>query len=459
MGYDGKHILVLGAGESGIGAASVLARCKAHVILNDYQSIALAPAVQAKMDELGVAVITGRQDNDLLEHIDEIVISPGIKPSIPIVKEAQLRNIPVVGEVEVAYRLCKAPMLGVTGTNGKTTTTTLLGDVCKAWYHHVSVGGNIGDSLSEVAFTEPADGVVVAELSSYQLETIQSFRPKGAIILNITPDHLARHGTMEAYRAAKARIFENQTSEDFVVLNADDPLVSSLVTQVHSQLLLISQHNTVQNGAYYQDSTLFAVKEGIATAIINRNEIALPGNHNVENVLAVIALSYALGVSPQVLHDVIAQFHAVEHRLEPVLTYQDVTFYNDSKATNVDSVVKALESFTEPVVLLLGGHDKHTPLEDFMAFAKDKVSAMVMMGEAQQRFHEAANVAGVEHVVDVSSMEEAVHKGFEIALAQHSPTVLLSPACSSFDWYSCFEERGEDFKRIVHSMVEGSESH
>ena len=453
MEYGDKHILVLGAGASGIGASWVLAQVGAHVVLNDYKPVTLPADEEKRLVSAGVDIITGRQDESLLDGVDRIVISPGISLDIPIVKAAQARGLDVVSEVEVAYELSKSPIVAVTGTNGKTTTTTLLTKVLEGTGKPVRVGGNIGDSLSEVAYSMPADGFLVAELSSYQLETIKHFRPLGAIMLNITPDHLARHKTMENYIAAKERIFENQLSTDFMVLNIDDPIVADMEHRVPSHILKISQHQVVPNGAYYDKGQCYVTKDGEATPVIGNDDIHIPGSHNIENILTVIALTYALGVPVETIHRIISEFHGVEHRLERVKTIDGVTFYNDSKATNVDSVVKALESFDQSVILLAGGHDKMTPLEDFMQLVKDHTKAVIFMGEAADRFENAAKEAGVEPIYRASSMKDAVEQGYK--LANQDDIVLLSPACSSFDWYSCFEERGDDFKNCVHMLQEG----
>ena len=392
MEYGDKHILVLGAGASGIGASWVLAQVGAHVVLNDYKPVTLPADEEKRLVSAGVDIITGRQDESLLDGVDRIVISPGISLDIPIVKAAQ-------------------------------------------------------------AYSMPADGFLVAELSSYQLETIKHFRPIGAIMLNITPDHLARHKTMENYIAAKERIFENQLSTDFMVLNIDDPIVADMKHRAPSHILEISQHQVVSNGAYYDKGQCYVTKNGIATPVIGSADIHILGSHNIENILTVIALAYALGVPVETIHRIISEFHGVEHRLERVKTLDGITFYNDSKATNVDSVVKALESFDQSVILLAGGHDKMTPLEDFMQLVKDHTKAVIFMGEAADRFEAAAKEAGVQPIYRASSMKDAVEQGYKLAV--QGDIVLLSPACSSFDWYSCFEERGDDFKNCVHMLQEG----
>lgn len=452
MDYGEKNILVLGAGSSGIGAAWVLAQLHANVVLNDYKSVEFESSTRKKLDDAGVTIITGRQDNSLLNGVDRIVISPGIALSIPIVQEAFNRHIEVVSEVELAYDVCKSPILGVTGTNGKTTTTTLLTQVMESTGLPIKVGGNIGDSLSEAAFNMPEGGYLIAELSSYQLETIKSFCPLGAIVLNVTPDHLARHKTMENYAAAKARIFMNQNAENFVVLNDDDPIVAAMKKDVHSKILSISQHHKVECGAYFEGNTCYAVLDGNVISVIDTEQIHIKGAHNIENILSVIALTYALGVDVERIKRTIENFHGVEHRLERVTTIHDVTFYNDSKATNTDSVVKALDAFDKPVILLAGGHDKMTPLEDFMNVVKENTKEVIFMGEAAERFESVATKVGVTNIHRAQSMKEAVELGYK--LAEPGDIVLLSPACSSFDWYSCFEERGDDFKKCVKELEE-----
>ncbi|KAF1682860.1 UDP-N-acetylmuramoyl-L-alanine--D-glutamate ligase [Veillonella sp. R32] len=456
MEYKGKRILVLGAGRSGIGAAHVLGLLGAKVVLNDYKTVNLTAAEQQLLAEGKVTVITGRQDIDLLTDVDRIVVSPGIALTIPILVEAKQRGLDIVGEVEVAYDISKAPILGVTGTNGKTTTTTLLAEVMAQTGKPIKVGGNIGSSLSEAAYEISRDGYLVAELSSYQLETVKTFQPLGAIVLNITPDHLQRHKTMAAYQAAKENIFAHQQASDRTVLNLDDESVASMKKRVPGKVLCISQDHSVTDGAYFENGQCYAVRGGVAEFVINTAEIHLPGRHNIENILAVIALAYDLGVTAEQIHAVIAQFKGVEHRLEPVAEIAGAMYFNDSKATNTDSAIKAIEAFTAPIILLAGGHDKLTDLTEFMALVKTRVRDLILMGEAAQRFAEAAKAAGVTNIYQVRSMAEAVAKGYELAKA--GDVVLLSPACSSFDWYHCFEERGDDFKNEVQALktlVEG----
>ena len=326
MDYSGSHVLVLGAGLSGIGVAHTLAKLGAIVTLNDYKQIDFDPIESQRLAESHIEVITGQQDFVLLDTATRVVVSPGISLEIPIIQEAKKRNIPVVGEVEIAYEVSKAPILGVTGTNGKTTTTSLLAEVLKEAKWDVYVGGNIGYSLSEQALAVPETGVLVAELSSYQLESIDKFRTKGAILLNVTPDHLLRHKTMERYQEAKENIFRNQELGDWTVLNFDSPIVAEMATRVKGHVLGISQTRPVTDGAYFENNTCYAVMHGKAVPIITTKDIHIPGAHNIENILSVIALTYALGVSAEDIYQAIAKFHGVAHRLERIRTRNGVTY-------------------------------------------------------------------------------------------------------------------------------------
>lgn len=450
MDYSGSHVLVLGAGLSGIGVAHTLAKLGATVTLNDYKKIDFDPAESQRLADNHIEVITGQQDFVLLDTATRVVVSPGISLEIPIIQEAKKRNIPVVGEVEIAYEVSKAPILGVTGTNGKTTTTSLLAEVLKEAKWDVYVGGNIGYSLSEQALAVPETGVLVAELSSYQLESIDKFRTKGSILLNVTPDHLLRHKTMERYQEAKENIFRNQELGDWTVLNFDSPLVVDMAKRVKGHVLGISQERPVTDGAYFENNTCYAVMHGNAIPVITTKDIHIPGSHNIENILSVIALTYALGVPVEDIYRAIAKFHGVAHRLERIRTLNGVTYYNDSKATNTDSTIKALESFTAPLVLIAGGKDKMTDLEEMMELVKTNVKELILIGEAAQRFAEAAVKVGVPHIHRCESMEDAV--SLSARIAEDGDVVLLSPACASFDWYARFEDRGDHFRRLVERL-------
>ena len=342
-------------------------------------------------------------------------------------------------------------VVGVTGTNGKTTTTTLLGEIMKASGRQTVVGGNIGIGLSEQAADLPKEAVVVAELSSFQLEFTQTMKAKAAVVLNITPDHLDRHHTMEAYAEAKKRIFRNQDGDDTAVLNYDDPLVRAMAPDMTGRVVWFSTQGEVPVGAFYQDGQLILRMDGQDTLICREDELHLFGKHNIQNCLAASLLAYAAGVPLDVISGVLKSFRGVEHRLEKVRTIHGVTYYNDSKGTNTDASIKALEAFSGHLVLIAGGYDKMTPLDEFMKLAAEKVDTLILIGAAADRFEQEAKKAGVKDIRRAGySMERAIMMARKIAKAPQA--VLLSPACSSFDMYDNFEQRGRVFKGIVNAI-------
>ncbi|WP_301859039.1 UDP-N-acetylmuramoyl-L-alanine--D-glutamate ligase [uncultured Megasphaera sp.] len=451
MDFTGKHILVLGAGISGQAASLALARHGGSVVLNDKKNIDTSEKPWPELAAAGVQLVFGSQDMGLLEGVDIVVPSPVISPEMPLVAEALRRGLPVWSEVEVACRLTNAEILGVTGTNGKTTTTTLLGEMMKASGRQTVVGGNIGAGLSELAEDLPATAVVVAELSSFQLELTQTLKPKAAVILNITPDHLDRHHTMEAYAAAKERIFRNQDSHDFAALNYDDARVRAMADRMKGHILWFSTEREVPEGAFYDGTSLILRLHGADTVICRDRDLHLFGRHNIQNCLAASLLAHAAGVSLDVIRKVLMSFKGVEHRLEKVRVIHGVTYYNDSKGTNTDASIKALEAFSGHLILIAGGYDKMTPLDEFMALAAKKVDTLILIGNAADRFEEAAKKAGITDIRRAGySMEQAIMMARKIAKAPQA--VLLSPACSSYDMYDNYEQRGRVFKGIVNAI-------
>lgn len=445
-----KKVLVLGAGISGRGAALVLAKRGYDVVISD-----LADHIGDKKKPLldaGVQFCFGPQGDVLLDGMDMVVVSPAVPAENPIVRGADRRGIPVLSEVEVAYRIAKAPILGVTGTNGKTTTTTLLGLMLKEAGIPSVVAGNIGASLSLEVEDVPEDGRIAAELSSFQLEFIDKFHPMAAVILNITPDHMERHHTMEAYAAAKARIFENMDMSNALLLNANDPYTPKLkaMAETHTNVYLLDHSHEVENGACVKDGTMVLHVKGEEITLIPVSEMQLKGLQNVDDALAASFLAYMGGVDAESIRKVLRSFKGLEHRIEYVRTLDGVKYINDSKGTNVDATLKAINSFKEPVILIAGGHDKETPIDDFMAYVRDHTKHLVLMGEAAPRFHKAAEKAGITSMELADSMKDAVLRARKAA--QPGDVVLLSPACSSFDMYTCMEERGRDFKNIVNHL-------
>lgn len=453
MNYSKKNVLVLGLGISGRGVAEVLAQLGANVTINDLKAVAdNDPLVQALKNK-SIHVITGMQNESLLENIDLIVLSPGISPHIPLIEAARQKNIPFVSEVEIAFQLAKMPILGITGTNGKTTTTMLVGAILKTWGKKVVIGGNIGSALSQDALQENID-FLVAELSSYQLENIVDFKTYGSIILNITPDHLARHKTMAAYQKAKENIFKNQEKNGFTILNFDDEAVRAMQTRIGSEVLFFSRTHIPEEGAYCDGTALYIVEDSNLKPVIKVAEIKLKGWHNIENCLAAMALTYKVGCPLEVIHEAIKNFEPVEHRMEFVANIDGVEYYNDSKATNTDSTLKALEAFTHKPILILGGYDKNEELVEFMAFVKKNIKHLICMGAAGQRFFDVAKNEGIENIALVETLKDAVLLARK--LSQDGDIILLSPACSSFDYYKSFEERGQHFKEIVEEIQKGA---
>ena len=446
-----KAVLVYGIGISGCGAADILARKGKRVVLYNDAAHEVDAELKALLAQTGGQVVIGATEH-LLDDIEEVILSPGISLENPLVQEALRRGINVTGEAELAYRNYGGHIIGITGTNGKTTTTMLVGEMLATLPCVTKVGGNIGMALTKEVETMPDNSWLAAELSSYQLETVQNFRAEIAVILNLTPDHLTRHHTMEAYGAAKCNIFKNQHPEDVTLLNFDDPIVKSWGGLVPGRLCWFSRKQVLPQGIYMDNGDFVIAWNDTKEVICNKKDLQIFGGHNEENVLAAIGAAFFAGVEPCNIAAVLKNFKGVEHRIEYTATINGVAYYNDSKATNTDSAIKALEAFANGhLILIAGGTDKLTPLEEMMALVKTKVDTLILLGEAAERFNEAAVKAGVADIRRVSSMSEAVELAHKIA--QPPQTVLLSPACSSFDMFSGFPERGRCFKKIVAELA------
>ncbi len=445
--FSAKRIVVLGAGVSGISVAYILQRLGAEVTLSDAKPADKIDKDFSQLKAAGVGLALGNQTEALLNDIDYLVLSPGISIYIPLVAKAQERGITVMSEVEVAYRLCKAPVIAITGTNGKTTTTTLAGEILKTTGRPVAVGGNIGAALSEQALTVADTGIVVAEISSFQLEGAITFRPHIAAILNITPDHLDRHRTMAIYQAMKERIFAKQQTEDYLILNYDDPAVRQMAARASGKVMYFSRRQPLNAGICVEDDMIRVKWEGQTVAICRVADIKIKGGHNVENALAACAIGYLAGATPANMAEVLKRFPGVEHRIEPVAEIAGVAYFNDSKATNPESAIKALEAFAGHIILIAGGRDKNTDLTEFMTLVKERVDHLILLGEAQQRFAAAAAGQGVRAIHTVASFDEAVTLAHR--LARPPQVVLLSPACASYDMFDNYEERGRVFKNLV----------
>lgn len=448
MNFVGMRVLVFGAGESGISAALTLSEQGAVVTLVDGKPLAQLKQ-KALLEKLTgkVRLLTGIQEEALLEDQQLMIISPGIPLEHPLPQAALKRNLPLWGEVELAGRLSRAPILAVTGTNGKTTTTTLLAEMIRTRYREVSVGGNIGEGLARSVTAIEPDGYVVAEISSFQLERSETFHPHIAVILNLTPDHLDRHGNLEQYGAVKEKIFANQIAEDYLVLNCDDERVWNMRSRSRAQIVGFSRNRAPECGAYLEHQCLMLRDQDQSWPICRIGEMKLFGGHNVENALAACAAAYCAGVGIEAMAEVLKSFSGVEHRIEPVGVIDEVAYYNDSKATNPESTVKALEAFSGGVVLIAGGRDKNTDLAEFFRLVQEKVVWLILLGEAADRFEAAGRANGFERMVRVDSLEQAVEQAGR--LAAPFQVVLLSPACASYDMFDNYEQRGQTFKDLV----------
>lgn len=446
-------VIVYGAGISGRGAAEVMAHLGMQVFLyNDEPCTIEEKLVQLLRAKGGDLVIGSVRFAELLGKAKLVVLSPGVPCDNPNVLLAEAeRGLEVISEVEFAYRIYNGNLIGITGTNGKTTTTTIVGEMLKRLRVPSAVGGNIGLALSKEVEKLPPTAWLAAELSSFQLEKVKAFCPDIAVVLNLTPDHLERHHSMEAYGDAKKNIFRKQRSGQYTVLNYDDPIVREWAAESQGQICYFSRKTVLPQGIFMQNGN-FVIKWNNTTKVVcNIDELHLFGGHNEENVLAAIACGFFAGVAIEDMADVLRNFRSIEHRIEYVKTIKGVPYYNDSKATNTDSAIKALEAFPKGhIILLAGGHDKGTDLAPMMALAKEKCDALILLGEAKERFYGAAQAAGVANIHVVNSFEEAVNTAYSIA--KEPQVVLLSPACSSYDMFKNYPERGRYFKELVNAL-------
>lgn len=455
MEFANKKILVIGAGISGNAAAKMAVKLGAReVVLSDAKAEKDIKWDLTDVKEAGVKLVFGPQENSLLEGVDLIIMSPAVSVRIPLIQEAYKRNIKVTSEVEMAWSLAKSPILAVTGTNGKTTTVTLLGLLMKTRYPNTGIGGNIGIPLCEEAVKAGENSCVVAEISSYQMEASKDFHPHIAVELNVTPDHVVRHGSLEVYQQMKEKMFANQTEDDYLVLNYDDLKTRDMAASAKSQVAYFSRREELDEGAFVRDGWLTISWRGQVCRLCKAEDLKIKGGHNLENALAASLAAYLGGARITKIIDVLKSFTGVEHRIEPAGIIKGVPYYNDSKATNTDSAIKALESFDGHIVLIAGGDDKMTDLTEFMATVKQNVDELILLGDAAARFKAEALKADfpAEHIHEAGySMEDAVRMAYE--LSGIPQVVLLSPACASFDMYSGFEERGRDFKRLVKELL------
>lgn len=449
MDFKNKYVLILGLARSGSAAAIKLSNLGAHVTISDIkprETFKNADALELK----GIKLVFEGHPLTLLDNCDLLVLSPGIPSDIEIVTEAKKRNIPVISELELGYWFAASPIIAITGTNGKTTTTTLIGEILKNDGKRVTVAGNIGIPLvSEVEKTLENDYLVV-EVSSFQLENILYFKPKISIILNITEDHLNRHKTLENYVNIKARIFENQTEEDYTILNYDDAVVRELARYAKSDVWFFSRKDVVRQGACIENDMIVIKNKGKTYPIAKVDEIGIKGSHNLENALAAACSTYLANSKVSSIAKTLKSFRGIEHRLEFVAEINGIKFINDSKATNPDAAQKAIEAVDGPIILIAGGYDKKSDYTDFVKSFDGKVKKLILIGETADVIENAAIKQGFLNVEKVNSLKEAVMCGYRAASCED--TVLLSPACASWDMFANFEERGRLFKEAVNSL-------
>ena len=452
MDLANKRVLVVGLGKSGVASALFLKKYGARVTVSDAKpEDQLRSEIPLLLDH-GITVETGGHGDRTFRGQDLIVVSPGVPVDAPHLVQARALGEPVIGEIELAAQFLPGPIVAITGSNGKTTTTTLAGEILSASGKSTVVGGNIGTPAISLVERATADTWAVLEVSSFQLETVETFRPRIAVILNITPDHLDRHRTFGAYAGAKARIFENQQSDDFAILNEDDPACVNLAKRVNAQLFWFSRQKEVQRGAWASDGRILFRDAAGQQEIMMVAEIPLKGAHNVENALAGVCVGMLAGSRPERIREAIRNFKAVEHRLEFVARIRNVDYYNDSKATNVDATIKALESFPANIHLILGGKDKGSDYSVLNDLLRQRVKRVYTIGAAAAKIE--SQIKGVADIFHAETLEKATRRAAQDA--QPNDIVLLAPACASFDQFDSYEHRGRVFKDVVKSLEDAS---
>lgn len=453
MDLTDKKVVVVGTGVSGMGAVKLLSETSADITLYDGNDKADRDEILKKIpDDCDLRLIIGEMPDEVVKETDLLVISPGVPIDSDIVKLFEKEDVPVWGEIELAYNFEQGTVFAITGTNGKTTTTTLVGEIMKKYNNQTFVVGNIGNSYTSEVLKTTKDSYTVAEISSFQLETIREFAPKGSAILNITPDHLNRHYTMENYAAVKESITKNQwkvREDDYCVLNYDDKMLREFGKTIKNPVYF-SRKEKPSKGAYLDGRIIRYFDGKDDYEVMSVDDMHLFGNHNYENVMAAIAMTIEAGVPLNIIINVIKDFMGVEHRIEYVRDKNGVRYYNDSKGTNPDSSIKALEAMSRPTILIAGGYDKHSEFDEFIEAFDNKVKLMVLLGQTADKIEETAVRHGFTNIIKTDSLEKAVKICAENAVS--GDVVLLSPACASWGMFKNYEERGKLFKEYVNSL-------
>ena len=445
-----KKVLVFGSGISGIGATRLLEAVGKQVVLYDGNNSLDPEKMKAQIGEgTKVEIVLGELSDEVIASLEMVVMSPGVPTDLPIVNKMREMGLPISGEIELAYTYGKGDVLAITGTNGKTTTTALLGEIMRNHQESVFVVGNIGNPYTTEALNMNDNSVAVAEVSSFQLETIHEFRPRVSAILNITPDHLNRHHTMEAYIAAKEDVAKNQTEEDTCVLNYEDEVTRKFGEKVKTKVLYFSSQRKLEKGIYLDNGNI-VYKDDEEVILCHVDELQLLGTHNHENVMAASAMAAAYGVPFETIRKTIKEFAGVAHRIEFVCEKNGVAYYNDSKGTNPDAAIKGIQAMNRKTLLIGGGYDKDSEYEEWIEAFDGKVKKLVLLGQTREKIAEAARKVGFEDIILVDSLEEAVKVCAE--LANEGEAVLLSPACASWGMFKNYEERGDKFKEYVKAL-------
>ena len=448
-----KKIVVIGSGVSGVGAVKLLEAAGAVPTLYDSNEKLTEAEVRKRLPEGSKCkVVLGEFPENLKKETELVVLSPGVPVDLPLVEELRTNGAAIWGEVELAYHFGKGKIAAITGTNGKTTTTTLVGEIFKSYYPEVFVVGNIGTAYTQEALKMTDNSVIAAEISSFQLETIENFHPKVSAILNITPDHLNRHHTMQCYIETKEKIAENQTRDDTCVLNYDDEETRRFGGSCKASVLYFSREHILDQGVYMDGTAIVYADESVRTKICDVSELKLLGTHNYENVMAAVAIAAAMGVPFPYIRETVIHFTAVEHRIEFVAEKKGVAYYNDSKGTNTDASIKAVQAMNRPTIVIGGGYDKHVTFDDWIACFGDKVKWLVLLGQTANQIAETAKKHGFTHIVFTESLEEAVQVCAD--KAESGDAVLLSPACASWGMFDNYEQRGRMFKDYVRALPE-----
>lgn len=447
----GKKVLVFGTGISGIGAVKLLEKVNAEVVLYDGNEKLCKEEIRKKLPaDTRCEIVLGELPKELLENLDLVVMSPGVPLDIPVVERIKDAGIPIWGEVELAYQMGAGTVLAITGTNGKTTTTALLGEIMKLFTDSVFVVGNIGNAYTGASLSMTKDSYTVAEISSFQLETIDTFAPKVSAILNITEDHLNRHHTMDEYIRVKELITANQTKDDYCILNYEDEVLRNFAEKCPAQPIFFSSERKLEKGAFLEGDTIYLKTETEKIEIAKIGELRILGKHNYENVMAASAMAYYAGVSVEIIHKAVTEFKAVAHRIEFVDEIDGVVYYNDSKGTNPDAAIKGIQAMNRPTLLIGGGYDKESSYEEWIQSFGGKVKYLVLIGQTREKIQTAAHKCGFTNTILADNLEEAVSICAE--KAETGDAVLLSPACASWGQFDNYEQRGDKFKEYVYQL-------